>query len=290
MALGPFRKKPKSVMAEARIPGLKPYPFKVHPDGTDEFISPRIRSSGEWEAFETGLLRRLLPFHGVFLDLGANIGWYTAMAQRVMRGGEIVAFEPDPTNFSLLKANTKHAPSGGPRTRLEPLAVSDKAGEARLYHSPVNLGDHRLNASEPGRASLSVAVTTLDDYFAGQALAPILAKLDTQGSEPAILRGAARVLSPTSRNGAIVMEFWPAVLQRAGEDLDRVIAMLTAFTPTPLLLHHDTHTLRPQTWERLAQRAKTDLQVMHSYYLDLLLLSPEAPAYASLADLISTGE
>lgn len=281
-----FKRKPRAEQAEARIDGLPAFPFMVHPGGADEHISSEIVRNGIWEPFETLLIQRLAPRFDVFLDLGANIGWYSALAQRVMKpGAEIHAFEPDDRNFRLLKANAPE--NASVRTRLSRMAVSDKVGVASLYRSENNLGDHRLNASDPGRAAVEVPVTTLDAYFAGRDLPPLLAKIDTQGSEPAILRGASGVFSPEARENVLIMEFWPTVIENAGENLDALIERLAGLTNTPFRINHQARKLQAGSWDHFARRAKTDLRMMKLFF-DLLLIRPDSSAMSAIEDLISS--
>ena len=84
------------------LPNVAPFRFRTHKDRTDVFISKYISKQGVWEPLETEVVCRLLRVFNTFLDLGANIGWYTAIAQRVMaRHAQIYAFEPEPANFAL---------------------------------------------------------------------------------------------------------------------------------------------------------------------------------------------
>jgi FkbM family methyltransferase len=278
--------KPKPELATARIDGLAPYPFHIHSPRVDKHVSRNIADTGAWEPFETLLIQRLLPHFDVFLDLGANIGWYAALAQRVMKpGSEIHAFEPDPHNFHLLQANAPEHEAIG--THLSRSAVSDRSGAASLYRSGDNLGDHRLNTSEPRRPHIEVPVTTLDAYFGVRQLPPVLAKLDTQGSEPAILRGARHMLPPGSRDHVLVLEFWPTVIENAGENLDAFIERLAGFTDKPYRINHDARLLEGGTWDHFTRRAKTDLSTMKLFF-DLLLIHPDSKAAPAIADLISS--
>ena len=65
-----------------RLPGLEPYFFRTHKDRFDESVSIKIMKRGIWEPLETEIILRLLRLYDTFLDLGANIGWYTALSNR----------------------------------------------------------------------------------------------------------------------------------------------------------------------------------------------------------------
>ncbi|MDX2275820.1 MAG: FkbM family methyltransferase [Hyphomonadaceae bacterium] len=271
--------------ASARIDGLAPYPFWVHGPGRDQFISQEILSTGVWESFETEVVKRLLGQTKLFIDLGANIGWYTALAQRVMSpDSEIHAFEPDRENFRLLKTNT--AKTRGAKLHLRNMAVGDHQGEVELFKSATNLGDHRLSKLASGQSSVRVPMTTLDAYFAGRTLGPLLAKIDTQGSEGKILRGAANILSPARPDDAFVIEFWPKGLSDSGERIGEFARTLSKFGQRPFILQSQERRLIPTSWPDLARRAKTDLHPRREYFLDILMAAPNSQAFAAIADLI----
>jgi FkbM family methyltransferase len=76
-------------------------------------------------ALSLGDGRRLLP-GGVFVDIGANVGYYTLLAaRRVGREGRVIAFEPNPVSLKVLLLNT--APEGD-TIRVYPFTVSDRRG------------------------------------------------------------------------------------------------------------------------------------------------------------------
>lgn len=264
---------------------VPPFRMKTHNYGDDEFVSRSIIDSGNWEPLETEIARRLLPNFDLFIDLGANIGWYSALARQVMpRGSTVHAFEPDPRNFDLLVENAR----GNDAVRIHAVAaaVSDTIGSANLYHSAGNRGDHRLYASEEDRPSITVPVTTLDAYFGDRPLPPCLVKMDTQGSEPRIFRGGKAVLSPAEQLSALFVEFWPHGMSHAGEDIDAFITLLSAYPQRPFLIDHATHRLRPVAWEELRRRSQGDLAPPTQAFVDLVMVTPGSPAYLAVAGLI----
>ncbi len=79
--------RPRGFRAEARPEGVTPFPLWVHPPETGARLTQALESYGTFEPFETLLVQRLLPHFKMFLDLSAGVGWYTAIAQRVMKAG-----------------------------------------------------------------------------------------------------------------------------------------------------------------------------------------------------------
>jgi FkbM family methyltransferase len=278
--------RPRGFRAEARPDGLAPYPFWVHARETEARLTRDVVRDGTFEPFETLLVRRLLPHLSVFLDLSAGVGWYTALAQRVMKpGSEIHAFEPDRQNFGLLKLNTSDTRRVA--THLTRTAVSDEVGSTRLYLSPSEFGEHSLYASESSRRSISAPVTTLDAHFANLSVAPFLAKMDTKGNEPRIFRGASSVLSARSRESAYILEFWPNGVLGAGENVEAFASSFSGFAQEPFVIYHETGGLRPITWDELGGRTKTGVATMRQYSLDILMVTPGTPAYFAVSDLIT---
>jgi len=257
--------------------------FRPHPPGLDEYISEQIRWHGIWEPLETEIIVRLAPLFDLFLDVGANIGWFTALAREIMPSGATVhAFEPDIRNFALLKENAGR----GDRVQVHPVAVavSDAVGTARLYRAATNLGDHRLYASEEGRSSDEVPVTTLDRYFSGRALPPRLVKMDTQGSEAKILRGAKATLQDGNHASAYLIEFWPEGMNQSGEDVGAFISLLSSFPQQPFMIDRVSHGLCPSNWDDVRRLCSEGALVQE----DFVLVTTGSAAHLALADLIRT--
>ncbi len=143
------------------------------------------------------------------LDVGANLGWYATVLHRL--AGDALglhAFEPDPDNRALLEENLALNDAGS--VTVSPLALSDHAGESRLNrYRAINRGKHSLLPLDGAVDSIPVTTATLDDYLAGRGETDSriwLLKLDVEGLEPAVIRGATSTLS---RVDALVMEYSP---------------------------------------------------------------------------------
>src|SRR3990167_1916537 len=119
---------------------------------------------GIYEEYETELIQKEIQKGDVVLDIGANIGYYTLIfAKLVGENGKVFAFEPDPTNFDLLKQNVEN--NGYKNVVLDRKSVSDKNGRLKLFLSEDNLADHRIYDSKDGRRFVEIESVKLDDYF-----------------------------------------------------------------------------------------------------------------------------
>ncbi|MGH7739944.1 MAG: FkbM family methyltransferase [bacterium] len=182
----------------------------------DDQDSLELATREIYEPLETRLLLENLRPGQTFLDIGANIGYYTLLAARqVGPQGKVFAFEPDPENFRILKTNVEF--NGYSNATLLPQAVSAQSGEARLYLNPRNRGDHRLYDSKDNRSSLPIAQVALDDVFKELETIPHFIKMDIQGAEAGALAGMKKLLSRCARV-ILISEFGPEGLRRFGAD------------------------------------------------------------------------
>ena len=184
-------------------------------DPGDSIVSPFLLRDGYFEPFETAVMESAIKPGDVVLDIGANIGYYTLIfAKLVGEQGKVYAFEPDPSNFALLKKNVRA--NGYRNVICVPKAVSDVAGPLSLFLCPDNKGDHRIYSSEDTRATVGIEALRLDDYFADYEGVINFVKMDIQGSESRALRGMVGLLR-SHPEAKLVTEFWPGGIRRCGD-------------------------------------------------------------------------
>jgi FkbM family methyltransferase len=171
------------------------------------------------EHSELAVVRRLTAKGMVILDIGANVGFYAVrMANWVGPTGRVLAFEPDPFCFNVLQERSRK--SRHANIQPYPVALGENIGKATLYCGAYNRSDNRLHAShgEPHVEQHVVDVWPLDAFLARIGSEKIDAlKIDVQGAEEAVLRGAQATL----RGGGIKwiwIEFSPSHLRGAGTD------------------------------------------------------------------------
>jgi FkbM family methyltransferase len=209
---------------------------RFHFDIRDQGVGWML-ARGNYEPIETGVVKHFLQPGDLVVDAGANLGWYaTVMARAVGAGGQVLAFEPDPANLELLRTNL--AGNGmTERVQVYPVALFERDGEIEFERSGRNFGDHRVRsiagapsfaeAEDGPRTYVRVAARALDSVLAERGLTgrPIrVLKVDTQGSEVAIFRGAAGALAATA---AMTAEFWPYGMRRAGYDPAEYVALVS---------------------------------------------------------------
>jgi len=143
-------------------------------------------------------LREHLRVGDTCLDVGGHVGYLTIlMARLVGPGGRVVAFEPVPETFQALRENVRL--NGLENVRVECTAVGEHEGTISLFRD----ADQELSwtpsvsaYSVPGnhQEKISVPVLSLDAYLENSELRPSVVKIDVEGAELAVLRGARKML------------------------------------------------------------------------------------------------
>ncbi|HEV7921925.1 MAG TPA: FkbM family methyltransferase [Thermoanaerobaculia bacterium] len=176
--------------------------------------------AGTYERESQRVFREHVQPAGVVFDIGANVGFFTLLAAKLAKDGFVYAFEPLPGNLGYLRRHlalnqVRHA-------EILPIAVAASTGTARFAAAPSpSMG---ALAADGG---LEVAIDTLDRLVSvGRIRPPNFIKIDVEGAEHDVLRGAASVLreaKPTiflSAHGWQQHELCSALLAEAGYRLE----------------------------------------------------------------------
>ena len=197
-------------------------------NGTDEvLVAPRWRMVAE--EYEPEVWQQLMSevrLGDVVADVGAYIGLYSiALANRVGRGGRVVAFEPDPANFAALR---EHVSMNSFTDRIEPRpeAVWANTGKVKFaaYASSESSVANSTDESTTGNESM-VDCVSLDQVFAGARLDVL--KIDVEGYEERVITGALNLLKDGSRGPrAIFIEVHPYAWQAAETTSESLLGLL----------------------------------------------------------------
>jgi FkbM family methyltransferase len=154
---------------------------------------------GTYENSTFQMIEPILKPGDVFVDVGAHAGYYTLLVQHlVKRNGKIISFEPNPSNFKylFLTASVNYMKN----VVLCRAAVSDFNGAAKLYipkfigHNSTSEGslDSHVNDAVD---SVDVPVVTLDSISKRMKVQPDVIKIDVEGAEVNVIKGALQTLA-----------------------------------------------------------------------------------------------
>ncbi|MEO7989467.1 MAG: FkbM family methyltransferase [Chryseolinea sp.] len=144
---------------------------------------------------DTGIanLFSLCKKNNTVIDIGANIGWTALNFAQLSATGTVIGFEPDPFNYSVCKANI--ARNTLPNLMVLPFGLGETSAEVMMeVRTPENRGGNRI-APQGSAGAVNVHIKRLDDVTEVSSLSAInLMKLDVEGYELKVLRGAKNIL------------------------------------------------------------------------------------------------
>jgi FkbM family methyltransferase len=150
---------------------------------------------GTSEIEEQELLARLLKPGHTFYDVGANVGFYSTIAARLVGPtGRVYAFEPYGPSAATAKRNA-HL-NGFSNVTVVQTAIGSEEGTARLDTHTGPLSTHYRIARDASHATIEVPITSIDLYAARHHLhGPNVVMIDVEGREIDVLRGMFTTLS-----------------------------------------------------------------------------------------------
>lgn len=203
MTVGPvrrevFRTADRMSDAQVRVETL-PGGVKVAVPDSLKLLTPYVLHEQEdWFEDEIKFLRRVPLAGGAAIDIGANYGVYAlTLAHLVGPGGRVWGFEPEPITAGYLRRSIEL--NAFAQLTLFEVALSDHAGQAELF-VPDNSELSSLHVGgSTGTRAMPIQVRTLDAFAHEWSGYPIhFVKLDAEGEELRILRGAASFFSDQS--------------------------------------------------------------------------------------------
>jgi len=221
----------------------------------------------DYEPSSFKFFRRHCRSGDTVLDIGAHMGLFSVLAARcVGRNGRVFAFEPTPSTRRVLqKVVALNGCSHIVQVRGE--AISGSSGEA-IFH---DTGDAVSNAnslipSQRSHAGIRVATLTIDDLVRQRALTPQVLKIDVEGAEAAVLRGATQTFA--TLRPMVLLGLHPALLP-GGETLREIWQLLQEYQMDVSLLNGGTQTGDDQ--ERIGKPIDEAYFCSRSHHFDVQL-------------------
>jgi len=164
-----------------------------------------------------------------FIDVGANVGLYSALALSTPGfRGRVLAIEPHRESRIYLQKTIQSNAAAAASATIVGLAASDRAETLTLYQNPDNKGDNRLYPDGLLHGQETIGADTLDNICREHGVASVgFIKIDVQGAEAKVVRGARGVLGASS-DCVLMTEFWPYGLARCGADALEYLDLLRA--------------------------------------------------------------
>ncbi len=209
--------------ADEVIKQVQPYNFSIVLNVNDKFIGRPILLKSSYEENVTRVLLKYLKPNIQFLDIGANIGFFSLLVASQCPDSTVISFEPDVENFKLLQMSRIY---NGFETRIQPhqLAVSDR-NETILLTGVGNNDNSGAKVTSNDRETLAqftqspysnfqtIQAVQLDSFLANTKID--LVKLDIEGHEPFAIQGMLNLLK--QNQPVILVEFAPISLTHIGK-------------------------------------------------------------------------
>ena len=203
-------------------------------------VGRQIYCHGQYEPEESRYLRQCIRATDVCFDVGANVGYYTLLMATVATSGVVHAFEPLPLTGSLLKTNLLL--NNIQNAIVNQKAVGDAECETEFIISADDAYSSLLDTGrKPVLARSRVFMTTLDVYCRTQQLPRIdCLKVDVEGAEEKVIRGASRLFADQDRRPRLAMlELYNPMLTQYGSSINQMLALMRSFGYEPFTIKGD---------------------------------------------------
>jgi FkbM family methyltransferase len=219
-----------------------PFGWLLLPSEDLRLVAAMLETGGSLEPGTVTVVQALLEPNDLAIDVGAHVGTLAiAMARSVAPHGRVLAVEPTPRTAKLLR-RTCNLTSLEQIIQVQESAIGAKDGRAKLAIG-VTSGHNSLLPLAEATDSVEVRIQPLDALVpAGNR--PALVKIDAEGFELEVWRGMERLLREAP-DLAVIIEFGPSHLVRAGVTIEAWFEALTAPGFTPWEIDEASGTIRP---------------------------------------------
>lgn len=225
----------------------------------NDFVENRICFFGVWEPIVTRLFGLIAHPGDVVVDVGANIGYYSVLASKLVgHKGKVFAIEPSESIRSRLERNfaLNSLTNGLTGISVLPYGAWHQSDEAKLNFVEGNTGGSSLSTTSPNAKSESIALRTLDSLIPSDLHSRVrLMKIDVEGAEEFALLGAESILR-SATNLTLVCEIDPDRMAKINGSAQRLIDFMRKLEFCPYRIDNDYSVeayMRPPGQIRLSQ-------------------------------------
>lgn len=234
-------------------------------DPRDFGVSGSLLSRGHYDWTAISWLLPLLNSESRIVFVGAHLGALLVPIAIHSGARHIVAFEPAPHNYRLLKMNL--ALNGLTATIVQNQAIGNREGNVRFTQNPINTGNSRISSV----GEVVVPMTTLDNALQSERKVTDLLVLDTEGFEGHAMRGGLQTLAKTRY---LYAEFAPEQLVEQGSTPGEFIELVASRFESMYLQGEKTEFFPSRTYVKYL----TELPMRRGLLLNLLFSNDVEPA------------
>jgi FkbM family methyltransferase len=224
-----------------------------------ELMAPSLIEHGHWATDVTGLMRNALRPGMTFVDVGANVGYFSVLASKLVGpAGRVFCVEVDPANVAILRANLWK--NGCENAEVFPVAAWTERAELNMRTSPEGGAGSSVGFTETKDAK--AAAFRIDDLIDG----PVdYMKVDCESTDHMVVSGAEGVIRANPSILATV-EFNPNHTSHTGHSPAQILDVYRGLGLRPYAIT-TTGLLKPITYRRLASSGAGGGQVIFDFAL-----------------------
>lgn len=207
---------------------------------TEDQIQRFIYYFGFWEPDLTEFIKEKLKPGDTFIDVGANIGYFSLLASKfVGKSGRVLAIEASPKIYALLTRNI--ANNNATNVTLLNIAASDKEETLRVYLAPnSNIGQTTTLPTEDYSYECDIPAKPLSKIIRRQDFSQVrLIKIDVEGAEWSVVSGLSPLLNSARDDLEIIVEISPERLKAQEKNVEDILDIFTKCGFYPYKLKND---------------------------------------------------
>ena len=206
-----FQKKRSQLKNERSQVTLPDFKMVVNPN--DFAIGSYIFETKIYEPHVSNAIKSQLKSGDTFVDIGANIGYFTLLAASIVgEKGQVYAFEPSPLNRELIKENITL--NGFSNVKIFPYAIAESKQTLNYHGGDINSNGQVSNILPEQEGLFTVEAVALDDILLESEKITVI-KMDIEGAEARALKGMSQIVSKFQP--IIFTEFSPRLLAHVSD-------------------------------------------------------------------------
>lgn len=194
--------------------------------GIIDVVQRTLLTEGKWDVDVEKLLRHYLKEGGVFLDIGANIGYFSLLASSLVgSSGKVIAIEPSLRALEIFTRNLRL--NNYSNITLFSIGAGDISELKSLYlTTPNNIGASTLRKIEHPVGKENIPVMRVGDLLETYNISPKVVKIDVEGAEFSVLKGMENILK--EHHPVVICELVEEYLQGFGVCMKDVLEWMEA--------------------------------------------------------------